>query len=375
MLSLVLLGLACGADPAPKLDPAQPFTGTVSAAVTYQIDFRAVVTAPQGTKKLRVWVPVPQSDPAQEMTAGEWDTFPTDVEPAFHTEAVFGNRFAYFELDTPQGAQVLTHRFTATVRQMDWNVTERNVVAVKEWPKVFDPFNRSEAAVVIDDRVRKLAAEVTAASATPASKLFSVLDWTNRTLTYDHSVTSLIASTDHALTKKRGDCSDYHGVCSSLGRALGVPTRIAKGYHLFPKNSPSHCKLEAFLPPHGWVSFDVSETQKLLAAIAADGSLAANRKMALTAAAIARLRRGFRDNTWLKHSHGTEYDLAPKASRKVPLVSVLYAEADGVPLPEPDPADKTKKEFAWMSAHKYTPNRPVTYPFRDLNSLTAKPPR
>ena len=35
-------------------------------------------------------------------------------------------------------------------------------------------------------------------------------------------------------------------------------------------------------------------------------------------------------------------------------------------------ADTTKREFAWMTAHKYTADREVSYPFRDLKSLTPK---
>jgi ATP-dependent helicase HrpA len=34
-----------------------------------------------------------------------------------------------------------------------------------------------------------------------------------------------------------------------MGRTLGFPTRVTYGIALFPKNSPSHCKLEALLPP------------------------------------------------------------------------------------------------------------------------------
>ena len=45
-----------------------------------------------------------------------------------------------------------------------------------------------------------------------------------------------------------------------MGRALGYPTRMTYGINPFPKNSPSHCKMEAFLPPYGWVAFDVSDT-------------------------------------------------------------------------------------------------------------------
>ena len=162
-------------------------------------------------------------------------------------------------------------------------------------------------------------------------------------------------------------------MCQSSGGSLGLPTRVVYGLHLFPKNLPCHCKLEAFLPPYGWVSFDVSETQRLVKAIEAAPDLKAEEKKALAKAAAERLRSGFRDNTWLMHSKGTDYDLAPKASQKVPLVVTIYAEADGKPLPVPDPADKTKREFAWMTAHKYTADRPVTYPFRDCTEDRLAP--
>ena len=75
-----------------------------------------------------------------------------------------------------------------------------------------------------------------------------------------------------------GHCSDYHGLCAAFGRALGVPMRVTYGINPFPKNSPSHCKMEAYLPPYGWVSFDVSETQLLINAIKQDKELADAKK-------------------------------------------------------------------------------------------------
>ena len=46
-----------------------------------------------------------------------------------------------------------------------------------------------------------------------------------------------------ALETHRGHCSDYHGFCAAMGRAMGYPTRVTYGINTFPKNSPSHCKL------------------------------------------------------------------------------------------------------------------------------------
>jgi transglutaminase-like putative cysteine protease len=356
------------ADP----DPTQPYTATCSDPVTYDIDFRVVVTAPQNTKKLRVWVPVPQTDKGQDVKPGRFTTFPSDVTPTVDTEPVFGNVFAYFEFDKPQGAQIIAHTFRATVWEQRWGVDPAKVARVEKWPASFDPFRRGEARVVVDDRFKKLAGQIAGGASNPAAELNAVLAWAHDNLTYDHTNASLVASSEHALEKKRGDCSDYHGVCASLGRALDLPTRVAYGLHLFPKNYPGHCKLEAFLPPYGWVSFDVSETQRLIKAIEANKELKADERVALARAAAERLRGGFRDNTWLMHSRGTDYDLAPRASQKVPLVTTIYAEADGKPLPAPDPADTTKREFAWMTAHKYTADRAVTYPFADWKALAPK---
>jgi hypothetical protein len=58
------------------------------------VDYRVTVTAPQNTKKLRVWVPVPQNDAGQIVTQTAFHIFPTEVSPTFQTEKVFGNMFA-----------------------------------------------------------------------------------------------------------------------------------------------------------------------------------------------------------------------------------------------------------------------------------------
>lgn len=141
------------------------------------------------------------------------------------------------------------------------------------------------------------------------------------------------------------------------------------GINLFPKNSPTHCKLEAFLPPYGWVSFDLSETQKQVASIQKDKNLTDEQKADLIAAARRRLKSGFRDNTWMAWTRGTNYELAPKASAPAAVVRTIYAEADGVALPEPDPANSKQQEFSWMTVHKYVADRKVTYPFKDNASL------
>jgi transglutaminase-like putative cysteine protease len=195
------------------------------------------------------------------------------------------------------------------------------------------------------------------------------MKWVNKNIKYDHGVASLKGSSENALAYKAGHCSDYHGLCAAFGRALGYPTRVTYGINTFAKNSPSHCKLEAFLPPYGWVCFDVSETQRVIEAIENDKSLGAAKKLELVRLANERLQKGFRDNTWLQQTRGTDYDLVPPAKKRVPLVRTIYAEADGVALRDPDPANPAQREFGWMTVHQYTPSRPVDYPFKGWKSL------
>jgi len=368
---IALVPLASAAEP---LDPALAYQAEKSSAVTYDVDLSVVVTPPYHTQLLKVWLPVPPSDAGQEATAPTFTTFPTEVQPQIAAEKLFGNRFAYFEFRDPQGAQIIRQRFRVKVWQLRWNLTSENVRTVNAWPAAFDPYRRSESqAVQVDDRFRKLLAEIVPQSTGPLGDLTAVMHWASDRFQYDHHDASLRADAARMLDKQRGHCSDYHGFCAAMGRAMGYPTRVTYGINPFPKNSPSHCKLEAFLPPHGWVSFDVSETQQMVQRIRQDEKLSAADQDRLAAAALDRLTHGFRDNAWFCLTRGTDYDLAPPASRKVPVVRTAYIEADGQALPDPDPADPRKREFAWMTIHKYTPDRKVTYPFQDLKSLNPEP--
>ena len=373
-LSLAALSVAqaAAADPA-KLDPSLPYQAQKSNPVTYDVEFAFVVTPPYHTKTLKVWVPIPPTDAGQEVSTPTFSTFPMTVKPQIGAEKVFGNQFAYFEFDHPEGAQIIRTAFKVKVWELRWNMDAAKVAKVADWPTAFQPYLQTEKqAVVVNDDVRKLAQLFVPKPQNTAQDFASVMAGVNSFMKYDHDAASLGASSEFAIKNQRGHCSDDHGLCSALGRALGYPTRMTYGVNPFPKNSPSHCKMEAFLPPYGWVSFDVSETQRLIADVKKSDKLDAKQKDALTDAANQRLNRGFRDNTWFVQTCGSDYDLAPPAAKRAPVVRTIYAEADGVALPEPDPANKEKREFSWMTAHKYTADKQAPYPFKDFKTLQEK---
>jgi transglutaminase-like putative cysteine protease len=369
---MIALAAVNAAEPL-KLDPNLPYQAKKSNPVTYDVDFSVVVTPPYHAKLLKVWLPLPQSDAAQEVIEKELTSFPLKIEPKIAREETYGNKFAYFEFQHPEGAQVIRHKFKITVWELRWNLNPDRVDQIERWPTAFDRYLRSDQSVFVDDRFRKIAHEIVPDQHGPARDLAVVIDWINSYMKYDHSAASLRASSEHALTTRVGHCSDYHGLCAAVSRALGYPSRVTYGINAFPKNSPSHCKVETFIPPYGWVSFDVSETQNLIGLIRKSPDLDDKKKEELVRAATERLMSGFRDNTWFLQTRGTDYDLAPPAAKKVPVVRTIYAEADGVALPDPDPANPKKHEFSWMTVHQYTPDKKVPYPFKDWSTLISKP--
>jgi len=372
-LAALLPWAAPAADAAKPLDPNLPYQAEKSNPVTYDVEFAFVVTAPYHTRNLKVWVPVPQSDAGQEVTPPAFSTFPTEVKPQIGTEKRFGNTFAYFAFDHPEGAQIIRTAFKVTVWELRWNVDAARVARAKDWPAGFERYLQTEQqAVVVNDDVRKLAQLFVPRPQGTAQDFAGALAGVNQFMKYDHAAASLGGSSEFALKHQRGHCSDYHGLCSALGRALGYPTRMTYGINPFPKNSPSHCKMEAYLPPYGWVSFDVSETQRLIAAIQKADKLDRKQQEELMDAANRRMNQGFRDNTWFLQTRGSDYDLVPPAGKRVPVVRTIYAEADGVALAEPDPANPEKREFSWMTAHRYKADKPVPYPFKDFKTLLEK---
>lgn len=366
-VALIAIGAACASARAQQPSADQPCSGELSNPVTYDVDFAAVVTPPYDTKVLRVWLPIPPSDNVQNVTESALTSFPMQVEPEIATEPMYGNRFAYFEFRDPLGAQIIRHSFKVKVHEVRWALEPASLKPVENWPEAFAPYLRSVADVAQAADYKNVLATIGAETNSPA--VFNAMSWIDENLTYDHVEASLRGSADWAFEKRRGHCSDYHGLCQTFGRSLGTPTRVTYGINLFPKNSPSHCKVEAYLAPYGWVSFDLSETQNQVKELGQDESLGDTEKAALIRAATRRLRSGYRDNTWMLWTRGTNYDLAPRASQPVSVVRTIYAEADGVPLPDPDPANIEQRTFGWMTVHDFTPDRPVTYPFKDAASL------
>lgn len=371
MFRVILCYMLCSwslVSAAEPLSPEQPCRAKLSEPIEHEIDFSVIVTPPYDCQVLKVWLPIAQSDGVQKIGESRFTTRPMQVEAKIATEQTYGNKFAYFEFHEPKGAQIIRHQFSAKVSNADWELDPTKVQAVEKWCPSFEKYLAPET---VNDQAgyQELIGRLRSKSPDAQPNLFAAIEWIDDNLDYDHVSASLAADANHSFSKRRGHCSDYHGLCATMGRSLGYPTRVTYGLALFPKNSPSHCKLEAYMPPYGWVSFDLSETQKLVKRIGEDDGLTDKEQEQLIDAARKRMRSGFRENSWLRMTQGVGYHLAPPAKQKVRVVRTAYVEADGVALAEPDPASDEQRAFTWMTAHHYQSDRPSKSPFKEYESL------
>lgn len=367
LIALIALPLALhqgiAAESAGKaaLDPNQPYTATMGPDVTYDVSFDVVFTAPYGSKEANVWLPVPHTDNSQQVEGYRTEPAPVSSE----VEPLYGNRLVHFTYEKPQGGQIIKQSFKVTTRDMRWDLDPAKATIVKDWPESFDPYLRNEAKVVVDDRAKDLARKIIGDEKNPVLQARLIMSYIMKTLNYDHTTCSLEASSVWALDKKAGHCSDYHGLATALARASNIPARVTYGINPIPKNSPTHCKVEFYFAGPGWVSFDISETQKMVKKLEKDATLDATAKSDKIKSVMDRLEKGFRDNTWYKVAHGTSYPLVPATRSGTPaLVRTAFIEADGKPLQDPDPGNAELREFAWMTVTSFTPSQPVEYPFK-----------
>jgi transglutaminase-like putative cysteine protease len=225
-----------------------------------------VKDVPAGTKKLRVWLPVPQDSAVQTITAVKFDK----GTPAIAAEKRHGCRIAYFEIADPQPAFDVTMTFTCARREQ---VTDLAKLAedAPETDAAAAEFLKDDKLTIVDDRIRKLAEGITAGKKTTIEKARAIYDYTLAHMTYDKSGEGWgRGDTNHACDVGKGNCTDFHALFISLARASGIPAGFEIGLYLpydkakkDEKLGGYHCWAFFRVPGRTWVPVDCSEAGRL----------------------------------------------------------------------------------------------------------------
>ena len=231
---------------------------------TFAIDYVGKISGvPDGAKKLRIWLPVPQNSTVQSIRDLSFS-----APPKFGTESKYGNRIAYWEIEAPKATHEVTMRFSCERKEIAMDLAKLATDA-KASATDSPAFLTADKLVLVDDEIRKMAAEITAGKTTTLAKARAIYDYVLGKMTYDKNHAGWgLGSTRHACDVGKGNCTDFHALFNSLCRAEGIASGFEIGLYLpYEKNSKDalggyHCWAFFNVPGKSWVPVDCSEADR-----------------------------------------------------------------------------------------------------------------
>lgn len=269
-LTLLTAGIALAATLCPAPAPAAAGVETGAPETRhFELTYTAVVEdVPQDAGSVRIWLPYPTDDEAQEVeVTGVSSPYPTRVE----TEPEYGNSILYVEVDEPDGEPIpieiraRVQRSEKLRKDFDRAGTR---AGAEDLPQEVARWLEPDALVPIDDRIREIAAEATEGAETDVEKAKAIYDHVIQTMRYDKSGEGWGRGDIYwACDAKRGNCTDFHALFIGLNRAVGIPAKFAIGFPIPPDRGQGeiggyHCWAEFWLDGYGWVPVDTSEAWK-----------------------------------------------------------------------------------------------------------------
>lgn len=231
---------------------------------TFAIEYVGKISGvPDGAKRLRVWMPVPQDSTVQSIHDLRFS-----LRPKIAKEPKYGDKIAYWEIDEPKTTNQITMSFVCTrkVVSLDLGKLAMDGVETSTPPVVF---TGPDKLVLVDDEMRKLSAKIVASKQTTLEKARAIYDYVLAHMTYDKNHDGWgTGSTRHACDVGKGNCTDFHALFNSLCRAQGIASGFEIGLYLpYEKGKQEalggyHCWAFFRVPGKTWVPVDCSEADR-----------------------------------------------------------------------------------------------------------------
>jgi transglutaminase-like putative cysteine protease len=218
-------------------------------------------------KKVRIWIPVAQSDTFQEVKV---ISATGDLPLEKTTESKYGDQIFYaensgaakVELHFDVEYDVIRHERVALAPSAP------RVVSVSLSNKEKDYDLAPDVLVPITGLPAELAAKVTQDKTLPLEKARAIYDYVFSTMRYDKTGTGWgHGDVLYACDAKKGNCTDFHSLFIAMARSQGIPARFEIGFPLPPdKHSAEiagyHCWSDFWIDGKGWIPVDISEAWK-----------------------------------------------------------------------------------------------------------------
>jgi transglutaminase-like putative cysteine protease len=289
----------------------------------------AVKDIPSAAKRVRVWVPVPQTDQHQTVRIL---AIKAPVKTRLTQEPEYGDRMVYADIQNPTADKLeFTLEYKVTRREYsrgDYAQLKRKDQKPIVVPASMHRWIEPDTLIPTDGKIRELAVEITGSQSGTVAKAKAVYDYLFTTMRYDKSGSGWgRGDAVWACDTKRGNCTDFHSPFIGMLRAERIPARFDIGFSL-PENKVKadipgyHCWAEFHAPQTSWIPVDISEAWQ--AKEKEDyffGSVDANR---------------------VQFSTGRDVTLSPKQDGPALNYFVYpYVEIDGKPY------DKLDKQFSF----------------------------
>jgi transglutaminase-like putative cysteine protease len=231
---------------------------------TFSVEYVGKVSdIPPGTKKLRVWLPVPEDSTVQGIR-----NLSFSQPPSFGSDLKYDNKIAYFEFDHPGASVDLTMRFDCTRKEIRADLDALKTDGMDD-SGAFGVFRKPDTLVLVDEKIRALSEGIVKGKAGTLEKSRAIYDYVVSTMTYDKNHDGWgRGSTQHACDVGKGNCTDFHALFTSLCRAQGIASGFEIGLYLpYDRKSDEkpggyHCWAAFRVPGKTWVPVDCSEAQR-----------------------------------------------------------------------------------------------------------------
>jgi hypothetical protein len=179
---------------------------------------------PAGTKRLRLWFPVPQDSTVQTIR-----TLAYSHPPQLGLEPKYGNRMAFWEIEAPTEPveRWLTFEVTRTEIQTD---LARLQPEGRDDASAFEVFRAADRGAVLNSDVGRVSDQACQGKLTAVGKARAIYDYVTSSMALDPSPEgSGRGSTAYALEHHRGDAEDLHALFNSLARSQGIASGVEVG--------------------------------------------------------------------------------------------------------------------------------------------------
>ncbi len=249
------------------------FTPFVLAQVprtrAFHFEYTATIKEiPAGAAHLNVWLPVPHSDPYQQITNLHIDApCPYRIQTAANS-----NQILHIGLDRP-AAGTLSIRLTLDAVRTEHTqprLSANAAPAPDDDSATLAEYLKPDRLVPIDDQIRTWANEVVsqAGAHSDLEKARAIYDHVVSTVKYDKTGKGWgRGDIYYACEERRGNCTDFHAIVIGYARALGIPARFAIGFPIPAQRGEGkiagyHCWAEVYVKQIGWIPIDASEAAK-----------------------------------------------------------------------------------------------------------------